>query len=140
MDIMPSASPLAATFIDGSSIFKLPEQEAAEARAARALGQYWRCEFHSFGRLAAIDWFCVRHQKMVALAEIAVVDASSTDHPEFLLSTKKWKALALGASRGQVPALLAVQFLDGLRWIGHDRINAARLETRGFRQGRGPGD
>jgi hypothetical protein len=103
-----------ARHVDGTAIFVTPDDAAVQAEVAQTLGRRWRCDFRPFGLLAPVDWYAVRDERVVAVAEFKRRSTSRTHYPTVFLSVRKWLALQLAGIGLGVPALFVVQFVDQL--------------------------
>ncbi len=114
---------------DGTRIFQTSADRQAEAEVAALLAQRWGCEIRSFGALAAVDWFAVRHGRPVAVIELKTSLRASTDFPWVLLNTRKWDALGRHACGLNVPAYFVIKLADGLFWIPLSKIDPSDGRT-----------
>lgn len=117
--------------VDGTPIFKAPEDERSEREVADVLERVWRCELRPFGKLSAIDWFAVRDERMVGLLEL-----KSRSHPQdrydtVFLNVRKWLALTLGEAGLGTPSIFVVRFTDALKSIRVSKIDATRHRIGG---------
>lgn len=119
------------TFVDGTAIFKSAEDEAHELAVAKVIEGAWRCEVHSFGKLAIVDWFFVRDGRMVGLGELKTRFHASTQFETVFLNFRKWVALTMASNGTGVPAVFVVQFSDGVRWIDTAKVDASRIRIGG---------
>ena len=121
-------TPGAAT--DGSPTFGTAADTGNEDAARARLEAAWNCTLHHFGQLSPIDWYALRHGRMVALVEIKTRTHSVDKFPTVFLNLRKWLALMLGGVGHGVPIFFAVQWTDSLRWI-----NVADIDARAIAMG-----
>ena len=121
----------AATFVDGSAIFKTAEDERSEDETAKAIETVWCCECRSFGKLAPVDWFFVRTGRMVGVGELKTRTHASGQYPTVFLNVRKWLALSLAGNGLGVPAVFVVRFTDVVKWIDVSTIDASVVRVGG---------
>lgn len=119
---------------DGSPIYSNAADAAHEREVAALCERAWDCELRHFGKLAAVDWYALRHGRVIGVAELKARTHEIGRHPSVWLNVRKWLALQLTAIGLGVPALFVVRFTDGVQWIDVRQINTAgRLAMRGTR-------
>jgi len=116
--------------VDGTLLFKKPEDDEAERTVARLVEQRRGCEVRAFGALCAIDWYVMRAERLVGLLELKHRSHSSDRYPTVFLNVRKWLALLLASQGLGVPGVFIVKFTDGVRWI-----NVADVDARHHRIG-----
>ncbi len=108
------------------------EADAESERAARAiLERAWQCRIAPVGRMAQVDWFCLRHERPVAVCEVKTRSHASAKYDTVFLNVRKWLALMLLSFGMGVPAVFAVQFTDGIRWIDLAHVDPRRWKMGG---------
>lgn len=115
----------AATFVDGSPIFKTEDDERSEGEIGKVIEKVWSCECRSFGKLSPVDWFFVRTGRLIGVGELKTRTHASDKYPTVFLNVRKWLALSLAANGLGVPAVFVVRFTDVVRWIGVADIDAS---------------
>jgi len=121
-------------FTDGTPIFKSEADEQSESEIASLIEQSWKCQCHSFGKLAPIDWFFVRDGRLVGVGELKTRSHDSQKHSTVFLNVRKWLALHLAASGLGVPAVFVVRFTNETRWIDINKINASAVRLGGCKK------
>jgi hypothetical protein len=124
---------LAVPHLDGSPIFKSPNDERSETEVSALVERAWRCTLGSFGRLSAIDWYATRDGRLVGLIELKSRAHASGRYETVFLNVRKWLALSLASAGLGVPALFIVRFTDGVRYIPLSEIDARRITVGGLR-------
>ena len=109
--------------LDGSPIFKTEQDEGNEREVAAIVESVWSCQLGSFGRLAVIDWYASRNERLVSLLELKTRTHDSLRYETVFLNVRKWLALTLGSIGLGVPALFVVKFTDGVRWINISEVD-----------------
>ena len=122
---------IAATFVDGSLIFKTEDDERSEDETAKAIESAWRCECCSFGKLSPVDWFFVRAGRLVGVGELKTRTHESGKYKTVFLNVRKWLALSLAAHGLGVPAVFVVRFTDVVKWIDVAGIDASMVRIGG---------
>lgn len=111
-----------ATHIDGSPVYITEADVQAERAVAEILEKRWNCELRSFGKLAAIDWYAVRDERLEAVLELKIRSFAHDHHPTVFLNLRKWLALRLTSIGFGVPAIFVVQFTDDLYWVPLSKV------------------
>jgi hypothetical protein len=124
----------AATFIDGSPIFKSEADELSENEMSALIGKLWECECRSFGKLAPIDWFFVRHGRLVGVGELKTRTHHTDRYPTVFLNVRKWLALSLASSGLGVPAVFVVRFENCIKWVDLATVDASVVRVGGCKQ------
>jgi hypothetical protein len=119
---------------DGTPILKTADDERIETETAALLGAAWSCELRSFGKLAPLDWFAVRHGRLVSVLELKSRSHASDTYPTVFLNVRKWLALTLASTGLGVPALFVARFTDGVRWVNVAEVDASRVRMGGCRR------
>ena len=122
-----------AEFIDGSPIFKTPEDERNEHDIADLINKQWRCDVRSLGKLAPIDWVFVRDGRLVGVGELKSRTHKRNKYPTVFLNLRKWLALSLATSGLGVPAVFVVKFTDQICWINIKYVDASKIKIGGCR-------
>jgi hypothetical protein len=115
-----------ATHVDGSAIFRDRSDIAAEKRVADQIATRWNCEVRPFGALSPVDWFAVRHGRMVGVLELKHRDHASDRFKTVFLNVRKWLALQLASVGLGVPALYVVEFTDGVYFANVNGVDGKR--------------
>jgi hypothetical protein len=116
---------------DGKKSFTTEEDMMNEELVADILREKWRCELHSFGTFAPIDWYAVRDNQMTALIELKSRSHSAQEYPTVFLNVRKWLALTFSSMGLRVPAIFVVKFSDEVRWIDVAKINTENHKMGG---------
>lgn len=116
---------------DGTLAFATKRDRRNEAAAARLLEKHWQCELQHFGKLSPIDWYATRHGRMVAIAELKSRTHRAGHYPTVFLNVRKWLALSLAEAGLGVPALFAVSFTDGVRYVRIGEVDASQVRIGG---------
>lgn len=124
-------------FIDGSLVFRTNEDEANEAAVAKILEAHWNCECRPMGKLAAIDWFFVRHERIVGVGELKIHRCAFGEYDSVFLNLRKWHALGLCQHGMNTPAVYVSQWSDKLGFINWVDIDASKHKIGGCKP-RGP--
>lgn len=117
--------------LDGTPIFKTPEDEEHESAVAAKVETAWSCRLHSFGKLCPIDWWAERDGRMVGLLELKSRTHSSDTYPTVFLNVRKWLALTLAEVGLGVPAIFAVEFTDRLCYIPLSEVDGTQIAIGG---------
>jgi hypothetical protein len=117
--------------LDGTHIFQTDEDRTNEGQIAAVLGKKWNCEFHRFGALAPVDWYAIRHSRIVGISELKSRTHSSLQYPTVFLNVRKWLALQLASIGMGVPGLFVVRFTDAIAWIAIADIDPRRMIVGG---------
>jgi hypothetical protein len=119
------------THSDGTRIFQSQTDSAHEVAVADILAVAWRCEMHRFGALAPVDWYALRHGRIVGIVELKSRTHGSDKYPTVFLNFRKWLALQLGAIGLGVPASFVVRFTDCLMWAPLQDIDPRQTRVGG---------
>ena len=122
---------LGSMHLDGSQIFATPEDMAAEDEISSAVEAAWDCTLKRFGALAPVDWFAVRHDRVVGVLELKTRTHSIAEYSTVFLNVRKWLALTLAACGLGVPAIFVVRFTDGVRWCSVREVDASQIRIGG---------
>jgi hypothetical protein len=114
--------------IDGSHIFRTQEDRDIEREVASQIEAAWRCQMHEFGALSPVDWYAVRMNRMIGVAELKARSHPFGSYPTVFLNVRKWLALSLASLGMGVPAVFVVKFSDSVYWIA-----LAQIDPRQFR-------
>lgn len=120
-----------AAHLDGTPIFATAEDRKSEEHVARLLEGRWQCELRPFGQLCVIDWYALRHERMVGVLELKTRSHASDTYETVFLNFRKWIALQMAANGAGVPGVFVVRFTDGIRWIPTNKINASKIRMGG---------
>jgi hypothetical protein len=77
--------------------------------------------------LAPVDWYALRHARIVGVAELKSRTHSSFQYPTVFLNVRKWLALQIASIGMGVPGLFVVRFTDGIAWIPIADIDPRRM-------------
>lgn len=122
---------------DGTPIFLTDEDEAAERAVAEQLEGKWRCELRRWGKLAPLDWYAVRDERLIGVVELKARSHARERFPTVFLNVRKWLALLLAQQGLGVHATFVVAFADGVWWVpvrlamGDHEIVDARKRSHG---------
>ena len=122
--------------LDGARLFATPEDRRIEDEVAFLIGQYWQCELRRFGGLTAIDWYAIRDQRLIGIAEFKSRAHESTRYDTVWLNVRKWLALTMASAGLGVPALFIVKFTDVIKTIRIADVDARRVRMGGCGQSR----
>jgi hypothetical protein len=100
--------------LDGTNVFATEEDTRNEREVAAALSKAWACEIHSWGALAACDWYATRYGRMVGVLELKSKAYPSTKYPGVYLNVRKWLALWIASGLGNTRGIFVVRFTDGI--------------------------
>jgi hypothetical protein len=116
---------------DGAPGFTTPEDTANENALKARIEKAWDCELHHFGKLCAIDFYALRHNRMVALIEMKSRDYAIDRYPTAMLNVRKWLALTLGQQGLGVPAYFIAGYHDAARWISIGNVDTSDIRMGG---------
>ena len=120
---------------DGSPGFTTPEDTANEDALKARIGKAWNCELFRFGKLCAIDFYALRHNRLVALIEAKHRNHEMSTHDTVLLNVRKWLALTLGQQGLGVPAIFVASWTDGeARWLPINQVYTGDIRMGGTKQ------
>lgn len=122
------------TASDGSRTYANARDIENEVDTASLLMKAWGVELRPFGPLAAVDWYALRHGRLVGVAELKTRSHATTAHDTVWLNVRKWLALQLSAVGLGVRAVYVVRFSDDTRWIDVGDIDASRVRLAGCRR------
>lgn len=125
--------------LDGTRIFQSSDDMRAERSIADEIQAKWKCELHSFGSLAPVDWYAVRYGRMVGVLELKRQSKPFGTYPTVMLSIRKWLCLTLASTAFNVPAIFVVAYSDALCWVGLTDVDASAVHMTGNRQRNGQG-
>lgn len=118
---------------DGTRVLVTPEHSGRENDVCAVLSRAWACELRRFAKLSPIDWYCVRHERVIGLVELKCQNRASTDRPDVFFAFRKWLALNMGCVGSAVGGVFVAAFTDGVFWIPIQQIDATRLVMGGRR-------
>ena len=116
---------------DGAPGFTTPEDTANEEALRKRIEQVWNCELRHFGKLCAIDFYALRHNRMVGLVEVKSRDHEMDAYPTAFLNVRKWLALTLGQVGLGVPATFVVGWHDQARFIRITDVDTSDIRIAG---------
>ena len=116
---------------DGAPGFTAPIDTANEDKLRARIEQAWGCELKRFGKLCAIDFYALRHNRMVGLVEIKCRHHPMNQYPTVFLNVRKWLALQLAQQGLGVPAMFVVGFDDAVRFIPINEVNTSDIRMAG---------
>ena len=102
---------------DGNKVFITEEDKANQEGVAEFLGRVWKCKFHSYGSLCAIDYWVERNGLIVAHAEVKARSHTHDQYSTVFLNMRKWLALTLAEVSSGIPSLYIVKFTDAIKHI-----------------------
>lgn len=120
--------------VDGLPLYQCKEDEAKEQAVAKRIEAKWHIEAKPFGWLCPVDYYFLKNQQMVAVAEIKVRTHASTKYDTVFLNLRKWLALVMAQAGMGVPAIYFVQFTDRIKWIVISNVQNMKIEYRGCLQ------
>lgn len=89
------------------------------------------CDIRHFGDLSPIDWYAVRSGRIVGVLELKSRAHEERKYPTVFLNVRKWLALSLASVGLNVPAIFVAKFVDGVRWIKVQDVDASRIKIGG---------
>lgn len=109
--------------------------KAREAKLRKIIAEKWeiRCEESAAGDFN--DGFIYQQGELVGIVEFKCRTCARTDHPDYVISTKKMANLRALAEEHEVPAFLVIAWL-GDKSVGWHRVRTGYLEKRGGRYDR----
>lgn len=117
---------------DGAPGYTAPEDIVNEDALKARIEKAWSCELHRFGKLCAIDFYALRHNRMVGLVEVKFRDHPMDQYPTVFLNVRKWLALMLGQQGLGVPATFVVGWPDGnARYLPISDIDTSDIRMAG---------
>jgi hypothetical protein len=116
---------------DGTPLFASDYDQANEERVRIAVEAAWGCKLHPFGRLCPIDFYALRHGRMVGLVEVKARSHPSDRFETVFLNVRKWLALLMGETGLGVPAVFVASFTDAMRFIPVGEVDGRRLKIGG---------
>lgn len=102
---------------DGNKVFITDDDKANQEGVAEFLGRMWKCKFHSYGSLCAIDYWVERNGAIVAHVEIKSRSHPQDQYPTVFLNMRKWLALTLAEVSSGIPSIYVVKFTDAIKHI-----------------------
>jgi hypothetical protein len=111
---------------DGSPLFAGDYDKASEREICAAVEAAWQCEVRPFGPLCAVDFYALRHGRMVGVLEAKTRSHQSDRYATVFLNVRKWLALSLYQNGLGVPAVYVVRFTDEIRFVRVCQIDASR--------------
>lgn len=112
-------------------LLRTEEDAAIEASTARTLSKAWHCEVRSFGGRDEIDFYAIRHERLVAVMELKARKVTHLTYPTVFLSMRKYMDLRTYGHAMKVRAIFVVQFTDGLFWIDIGDVDPSRHRMGG---------
>ena len=116
---------------DGSPLFASDMDLANEQETVKRLEAAWRCEIRPFGRLCPVDFYALRHGRIVAVLELKSRTHARNRYPTVWLNVRKWLAMQLAACGLGCPALFVVRFTDGLYYAPVSEISTEQVRIGG---------
>lgn len=116
---------------DGTPLFATRSDAASEDDTARLVEQTWGASLHKFGPLAPIDFYAIRHGRLVGLLELKTRSHASDAFPTVFLNVRKWLALRMASMGIGVPAVFVARFTDDVRWIDVEEVDASKARMGG---------
>lgn len=117
--------------LDGTRIFQTADDRASEEAVADVLARAWKCEIRHFADLSPLDWYGIRHNRIVGVLELKCRSHPIDKFPTVFLSVRKWLALQFASLGLAVPGIFVVQFADVLRWIPVADVDARAVRLAG---------
>lgn len=106
---------------DGSVSMASKRDRALEKAVQSALSFAWRCKVGSFGRFAPLDFYMMRDDKLVAVAELKTHPYEINRYPYTILNLRKYGWMALYKGLGVKVEYLKL-FNEQLYYIDFDNI------------------
>lgn len=119
------------THVDGTPIFQSAEDRSAEAEVAKEIEVAWGCTISRFGALSAVDWYAIRHGRLVGVLELKSRSHDLGKFSTVFLNVRKWLALSLASAGLGAPAVFVVRFTDCTRWVPLSDVDAGRMKIGG---------
>jgi hypothetical protein len=116
---------------DGTRVFQTQEDRTEQSEVARVLSDAWDCKIHSFGELAPIDWYAVRHGRLIGLCELKRRHHDVEKYETVFLNLRKWLALICAESGVGVRSVFVVKWNNATRWILASEIDASMIRIGG---------
>jgi hypothetical protein len=116
---------------DGTPLFACARDAANESETAEIVGRAWRCEVYPFGRLCPVDYYAVRHGRLVGVMELKSRAHESGRYATVFLNVRKWLALTVASVGLGVPALFLVRWTNEVRYIALTKVDARRAVMGG---------
>ena len=102
-----------------------------EAEVAEVLAERWRARPYHYGKYAPLDWYFVRGEDVVAVAELKCRNIRWGDYPSIYLSYQKFLHLMFAYTYSQLAALYVIRSVDRLMYIPVEDIPAEPVQIRG---------
>jgi hypothetical protein len=119
------------THLDGTSIFQNEVDRQNEEEIAALLSDTWQCQICPFGALTTVDWYALRHGRLVGVLELKSRSHEFSKYPTVFLNFRKWIALQIASIGHGCPGIFVVRFTDGVRWCPLSEIDARRMRIGG---------
>lgn len=116
---------------DGTPFFEDAEDDKSEKEVAASVEAIWKCEMRRFPRMSPLDWYSVRNERFVGLAELKTRSHDHDHFPTVYLNLRKWLSMKFAAFCLNVPAVFIVRFVDGIWWIRLDEIDGCPINLSG---------
>jgi hypothetical protein len=123
------------TLLDGTAIFRSPEDDANENALMAEVAELWGpdLQIERFGLLSPIDFFGRRHERVTGLLEGKCRTHTIDTYPTVFLNVRKYLALMMGSIGMNVPGIFIVKFACGtLRWISVTDVDARKMRMGGW--------
>jgi hypothetical protein len=119
---------------DGTPLFAIDYDKEKESEVSLLIEKKLECKIHHFGRLCPIDFYAVRHGRLVGLIELKSRNHSSSTHSTVFLNIRKWLALKMAQVGLAVPAVYVVRFNDCIMYIKIDDIDTTKIRITGTKK------
>lgn len=116
---------------DGTPMLSTPIDDARQRSVADSLERAWNCKLFSFGFLAPIDYYVIKHERLVSVVEIKSRTHPHDKFPTVYLNVRKWLALTLAANGLGVKPIFVAHFTDGIYFVDVNKIDASKVEIGG---------
>jgi len=111
---------------DGTPLFAKNHDKRNEVGAASILEKAWACTFHPFGNLTPCDYYIVKHERMVGIAEIKSHPYLHDKYSHIWLNVRKWMSMTNYENGLDCPAIFVARFSDMTGWIYLRNIDATK--------------
>ena len=119
---------------DGTPLFASDYDQENEERARVVIEAAWKCELHRFGRLCPIDFYALRHGRLVGFVEVKSRTHESGRYDTVFLNVRKWLALIMAEIGCGAPAIFVANFTDTMKFVRVAEIDARRFKIGGAAQ------
>lgn len=118
---------------DGTPLFQADHDKKHESSLQKIVNEEWKCTLHHFGQLCPVDFYAVKHGRMVGLVELKTRTHRHDRYPDVFLNLRKWFCLCLGESCLGCPSVFVVKFIDVIKWVRVTSIDRPNVVISGCR-------